>query len=167
MLISDQVCDVYEYLLKKKKITKRKISTISNVLVASRPASRMSSASLHHDAPPATGASDGIRDPAPAALDEEALHAAVAGEGVKLSLLAKARSIEEQVGWPSTRNLRLKIAWETKQLLKDISLVFQTSALQILLDENHLSVEDQQKALKNITVNYETLQVLNRNCRLC
>ena len=32
-------------------------------------------------------------------------------------------------------------------------------ALQILLDENHLSVDDQQKALRNIKDNYEALQV--------
>ena len=35
-------------------------------------------------------------DPAPV-IEEEALHLAVAGEGVKLSILAKAKGIEDQV----------------------------------------------------------------------
>ncbi len=39
-------------------------------------------------------------------------------------------------------------------------VLFQMSALQILLDEEHLSVEDQQKALSNIKPNYESLQVI-------
>ena len=97
-------------------------------VTTTEPTSQTSQPSLRQPLFPSSTLTDAQRRDATRAISNEDLES-LQGDGVKLSLLVKAKAIEDQ-----------------------------TSAFQILLDENQLTVDDQSKALDNIKSNYESLQ---------